>query len=102
MAIQDTFKISEEIKKDNALETFEGDIGSTLNNIADKTISRIVKKNQLMERKDKIEIVRQLEGQGFFLIKGAIKLISRTLRISKFTIYNYLEKIRSENYISNL
>lgn len=102
MAIQDIFKISEEIKKDKALETFEGDIGSTLNNIADKTISRIVKKNQLIERKDKIEIVRQLEGRGFFLIKGAIKLISRKLRISKFTIYNYLEKIRSENYNSNL
>jgi len=49
-----------------------------------------------MGRNDKIEVVKHLEEQGFFLIKGAIKFIATKLNVSKYTIYNYLEKIRAQ------
>jgi len=55
-----------------------------------------------MSKEDKIEIIRQLEEQGFFLIKGAIKLIAGKLRISKSTVYTYLEQIRFEQQSSKL
>ena len=91
--IQDIFAVSEEVE--GPAETFQGDMLSTLDKMADKIIRESGKTIASMERGDKIEVVRQLEGQGFFLIKGAIKLIARKLNVSKFTIYNYLDQIRS-------
>jgi predicted transcriptional regulator YheO len=99
--IQDIFAISEETEQAGFTETFVGDMVSTLNDIADKIIRKTGKAIPSMGREDKIEIVRQLEEQGFFLIKGAIKLIAGKLKVSKFTIYNYLEQIRSESQSSS-
>ena len=95
--IQDIFAISEESEQAEPSETFAGDIVSALNEIADKTIRKAGKAIPAMGREDKIEIVRQLDEQGFFLIKGSVKLIARKLGVSKFTIYNYLEQVRSES-----
>jgi predicted transcriptional regulator YheO len=95
-AIQDIFTVSEETQGKRPVETFESDIVSTLNEIADKTIRKTGKAVPSMRREDKIEIVRRLEDQGVFLIKGAIKLIARKLNVSKFTIYNYLDHVRAE------
>ena len=97
MAIQDIFKISEESRKEGFIETFQSDIVSTMSEMANKIILETGRAIPAMGRKDKIEIIRKLENQGFFLTKGAIKLISGKLNVSKFTIYNYLEKIRSPN-----
>lgn len=104
VAIQDIFTMSPDIQDSDVrdaregepTETFQGDIVSTLENIADRVIRDYGKAVPSMGRKEKMDIVRQLESQGFFLIKGAIKLIAIKLRISKFTVYNYLEQIRSE------
>jgi len=98
--IEDTFRISEESDQDVRVETFDSDIITTLSKIADEITRETGKAIPSMGREDKIEIVRQLEEQGLFLIKGAIKLIAGKLNTSKFTIYNYLEQIRSENKTS--
>jgi predicted transcriptional regulator YheO len=95
--IEDIFSISEEPDQDGRVETFESDIVVTLSQIADEIIRKAGKSIPSMGREDKIEIVRQLEEQGLFLIKGAIKFVAGKLNISKFTVYNYLEQIRSEN-----
>jgi len=95
--IQGIFAISEETKEGEPLETFEGDMASTLNGMADRVIRKTGKITSLMDRNDKIDIVGQLDEQGFFLIKGATKLLASKFHVSKFTIYNYLEQIRSES-----
>lgn len=102
-AIQDIFKVSEEQKgQDNLVETFQSDIVTTLGEIADETIGRTGKIAPSMNKKDKIEIVRQLENQGFFLIKGSVKLIASKLNLSKYTIYNYLEQVRTNQLAPNV
>jgi predicted transcriptional regulator YheO len=95
-AIDDIFGLPEENEGKTAIETFQGDVNTTLNEIADKTIRKAGKAIPSMGKSDKIEIIRQLEDQGFFLIKGAIKFIANKLIVSKFTIYNYLDKVREE------
>ena len=95
-AIDDIFGFPEETDGKTAIETFQGDAGTTLNEIADKTIRKAGKAIPSMGKSDKIEVIRQLEDQGFFLIKGAIKFIANKLIVSKFTIYNYLDKVREE------
>jgi len=97
--IQDIFAISEEPEQAEPTETFAVDMVSTLNEMADKIIRKAGKAIPSMGREDKIEIVRQLDEQGFFLIKGATKLTAGKLQVSKFTIYNYLEQIRSETEV---
>jgi len=94
--IEDIFSISEETAQGGRVETFQSDIVVTLNQIADEIIRKAGKAIPSMGKEDKIEIVRQLEEQGLFQIKGAIKFVAGKLNISKFTIYNYLEQIRSE------
>jgi predicted transcriptional regulator YheO len=44
-----------------------------------------------------MDIVRDLDTQGFFLIKGAIKILASKLKLSKFTIYNYLDEIKNHD-----
>jgi predicted transcriptional regulator YheO len=95
-AIDDIFGFPKETDAKTAIETFQGDAGTTLNEIADKTIRKAGKAIPTMGKSDKIEVIRQLEDQGFFLIKGAIKFIANKLMVSKFTIYNYLDQVREE------
>jgi len=47
-----------------------------------------------MEKSDKIEIVKELDERGLFMVKGAIDLVASRLDISKFTLYGYLEEIK--------
>jgi len=96
-AIQDTFKVSEKAQhKDENFETFHSDAVSTLNDIAEKAITKSGKAVPTIGRKDKIEIIRQLDEKGFFLIKGAIRVIAAKLNVSKYTIYNYLDQVHTE------
>lgn len=96
MVIQDMFKVTEKPQQNGPTETFEEDMASTLTDMANKAIRGVAKAIPSMKREDKVEVVRRLENQGFFLIKGAIKLIARKLNVSKFTIYNYLAQIRAQ------
>lgn len=94
--IQDIFGFQDDIQNIEPVESFSRDAVATLSDVADKIIRRSGKTTTSMGRQDKIEVVRQLEEQGFFLIKGSIKLIAGKLMVSKYTVYNYLEYIRSQ------
>ena len=96
-AIQDTFAFLEERENIDTVETFEKDMTSTLEKMVTKSVNGIGKAIPSMSKEDRVEIVRRLEDQGFFLIKGAIKVLAGKLNISKFTIYNYLDHVRVQN-----
>jgi predicted transcriptional regulator YheO len=92
--IQNMFGFAEAGQEEKQSETFEKDMGSTLDRMASKAIQGIGKQIQSLSREDRMDIVRDLDTQGFFLIKGAIKILASKLKLSKFTIYNYLDKIK--------
>ena len=48
-----------------------------------------------MEKEDKLVIVRRLDEKGVFLVKGAIDYVANILGVSRYTIYNYLDEVRS-------
>ena len=52
-----------------------------------------------MSMEEKIQLVRILEDQGVFQIKGVINQVALLLGVSNFTVYNYLKKIRAANSI---
>jgi len=96
MAMRDMFGITDEGLREELVDTFGGEVVSTLNEIADNVIQRAGKTIPAMTRRGRIEIVRQLENQGYFLIKGAVKFIAGKLNVSASAIYGYLDTIQSE------
>ncbi len=49
-----------------------------------------------LEKNDKLALIAELDRRGVFLVKGAVNLIAKRINISKFSIYNYLDEIRSQ------
>jgi predicted transcriptional regulator YheO len=92
--VQEMFSLPDSGQEEEDTETFDQDVTSTLNKMANKIISRIGKQAQSLSKDERVSIVRDLDSQGFFLIKGAIKILASKLMVSKFTIYNYLDQIR--------
>jgi len=77
-----------------ASEQFTNDISETVRLMLDEVLRRQGIPPSRMEKPDKMEIVKQLDDKGLFLVKGAIDLVASQLGISKFTLYGYLDEIK--------
>jgi len=76
-------------------EVFGADIGEVLDGMVEASIARTGKPVQLMEREDKIAILRELDNRGAFLVKRGVERVSRALGISRVTAYAYLDEARN-------
>jgi hypothetical protein len=47
-----------------------------------------------MNRAEKQELVRYLDGRGAFALRKAVERVAETLGVSRFTVYNYLDAAR--------
>lgn len=66
--------------------------------IIDKLIENIIRNKDIdnLKRKDNIELIRFMDEKGVFLVKGAIDKVAESLRLSKVTIYSYLDEARGK------
>ncbi|GLB60850.1 helix-turn-helix transcriptional regulator [Cytobacillus sp. NCCP-133] len=78
-------------------ENFFNTVQDVIHEMVDQVLQGFKKAPSLMTLDEKVECVRQLEDKGTFLIKGATDYVASVLGVSKFTIYNYLQKIRTIN-----
>ncbi|AKL95117.1 hypothetical protein CACET_c16680 [Clostridium aceticum] len=69
-------------------------VNDVLINIVSETLDRYGKPVSYMNKEEKVNIVKKLDEQGAFLIKGAIDYVAKILCVSRYTIYNYLDEIR--------
>ncbi len=69
-------------------------VNDVLSNIVSRTLDNIGKPVFYMNKEEKVNIVKALDEQGAFLIKGAIDYVAKVLCVSRYTIYNYLDEIR--------
>ncbi|MCT4621432.1 MAG: PAS domain-containing protein [Marinisporobacter sp.] len=69
-------------------------VNDVLTNIVTSTIHELGKPVAYMNKEEKVNIVKRLDEQGAFLIKGAIDYVAKILCVSRYTIYNYLDEIR--------
>ncbi|MCB1281778.1 MAG: PAS domain-containing protein [Salinibacterium sp.] len=74
-------------------EIFTSDIDELAMHLINKATAVSGIPVELMRKKHKIEIVRELNARGFFMLKGAADKAATALRVSRFTIYNYLNEI---------
>jgi predicted transcriptional regulator YheO len=76
-------------------ERFEHSVDQVLNILAKDAIRATGKELSAMGREDKIAVIAYLENKGAFLIRHSVDWIAELLNVSKFTIYNYLEELKS-------
>ena len=83
------------INNEEKQETFATTVQETIEALVNQTIAKMGKQPVTMAMEDKVRFVGILEGKGAFLIKGSVDYIATILGVSKFTVYNYLTKVRS-------
>ncbi|SES74269.1 Predicted transcriptional regulator YheO, contains PAS and DNA-binding HTH domains [Natronincola peptidivorans] len=91
--------LEEYLKTETKEEVSLGDVpnnnvNDVLINIVSETLENFGKPVSYMNKEEKVNIVKRLDEQGAFLIKGAIDYVAKILCVSRYTIYNYLDEIR--------
>lgn len=73
------------------------DADTNINDVAEVLIDHMLvgKRIEFMSRREKAELMNDMERRGIFLMKGAIDKVSAKTGISKVTIYGYLDKNRN-------
>lgn len=69
-------------------------VNDVLTNIVAQTLAATGKPVAYMNKEEKVGVVKKLNEQGAFLIKGAIDYVAKILCVSRYTVYNYLDEIR--------
>lgn len=85
--------VAEEPKK----ETFDGDIQGVLEFLLQQAEEMCGKPVDQMSRNDKIRCVGYLDAKGAFLVTKSSERVCDFLKISRFTLYHYLEIVRSKS-----
>ncbi|HHU54079.1 MAG TPA: transcriptional regulator [Clostridiaceae bacterium] len=98
------YTLSEEFKDDNHdNEILVNNVQDLLQELIAKGKQNIGKECNEMSKEDKLRLLDYLDQSGAFLITKSSDKVSKELGISKNTLYNYLEIVRSEsNYTLNL
>jgi predicted transcriptional regulator YheO len=78
-------------------ENFHATVQDVIHDMVHQVLSEFKKAHTQLTLEEKVEAVRMLEDKGAFLIKGSTEYLASVLGVSKFTIYNYLNKIRTQN-----
>ncbi|HLR52153.1 MAG TPA: PAS domain-containing protein [Candidatus Avamphibacillus sp.] len=81
----------------NPSETFFNSVHDVIHDMVDQVVHSVNKAPSQMTMEEKIDCVGVLDEKGTFLIKGATEYVAHVLGVSKFTVYNYLNKVRSMN-----
>jgi predicted transcriptional regulator YheO len=76
-------------------ETFVSDVKDLLDFLLQECQNEIGKPVAMMSKEDKCRAIEYLDKKGAFLVKKAGDKVCKFFDISKFTLYNYLEEIRS-------
>ena len=82
-------------------EAFARDASSFLQIMIDQALSRQSKPVALLSKKDNLEVIRELDENDIFSIKHAVETVARGLNVSRYTIYNYIDEIRSERRVES-
>ena len=76
-------------------EFFGQDVNEILKVNVDKAVDLTGKPVALMQKEDKLRIVKYLDERGIFLIKKGVPYVARVLNVSRCTVYNYMDEARS-------
>ncbi|MDC7233876.1 MAG: PAS domain-containing protein [Spirochaetales bacterium] len=79
----------------NGHDEMPQDTQEFLNIMILKGIESIGKPVCYFDKKDNLEVVRFLNGNNIFSIKGSTDTLAGELNVSRYTIYNYIEEVKN-------
>lgn len=79
-----------------AIERFSRTVESLSDDSIEGVIETIGIAPERMSADEKMEIVKKLNDEGVFLLKGAIGKVASRLKVSEATIYRYLNTVKKE------
>jgi len=71
-------------------------VTSILDEMVGDAIATSGKAVPLMEKADRIAVLRELDARGAFRVRRAVDVVAKRLGISRVTAYSYLDEIRHE------
>src|SRR5699024_9912178 len=77
-------------------ESYAHNIEEVFENMIDNTLFETDVPTDELSRDEKIAVIKTLDEKGAFLIQGSVERVAEILGVTKQTIYNYLEVIRTE------
>ncbi|GAB1255280.1 helix-turn-helix transcriptional regulator [Desulfovibrio falkowii] len=77
-------------------EAFPSCLGETSDAIIETAIRRAGKHPATMTREEKLHFVRIMDEEGAFLIKGMVQYLAKAMRVSIYTVYNYMRQIKED------
>ncbi|WMT41592.1 PAS domain-containing protein [Paenibacillus sp. D2_2] len=77
-----------------ATEYLQGNADDLLQHMISSVTSKITISTDRLSSQEKIEIVRELNELGVFLLKGGVSQVATALSISEPTVYRYLQKLK--------
>ncbi len=83
-------------KSKEEIEVFTSDVDEVLDDITRKAIDEVGKPVSIMQKSDKLMVVKIVDEKGGFLIKGAITKLAAEISVSHYTIYNYLNELKTK------
>lgn len=78
-------------------ESFMPTFTSLVDQSIDKALQELGKAHGILTKDDKQIVVGSLEKQGVFMIRGAVRAVSRRLKLASPTVYKYLARERNNN-----
>lgn len=94
--IQEITETLDEKKSKIEEETYGTNINDILRSVVNKVLEQVGKPVAYLNKDEKVDIVKELESKGTFLIKGSVDYVADVLCVSRYTIYNYLDEIRTD------
>lgn len=76
-------------------ETFAHSVIETVEALFEQAISEIGKHPTTMNVEEKTLLIQILDEHGTFQFKGAVEQVAFLMGVTKFTVYNYLKKVRT-------
>lgn len=76
-------------------EDFERNVDQVFDRLIKDAIRTTGKEVADMDREDKVSVISYLESKGAFLIRYSVERTAALLNVSKYTVYNYLEEVKT-------
>lgn len=73
---------------------FASDVHDLVDGLLEAAIRQQERPVALLDREEKVALMRALDDRGYFLIRGSVEEVAKRLGISRFTVYSYLEEVR--------
>lgn len=76
-------------------ENFTNDVSDVLNSIIKSIMDSYTVPVANLPKEEKLAIIEQLDGKGAFMVKGTVEIVAAEFGVSRYSIYNYLEEVRT-------